>query len=116
VRIVRVATVTLGGVLVAQVYPPAYLVAVGVCVVVFAALLRATRERPQIGSLRHAAIGAGALALIALIVGLLLAFGADLPLEVRNQLRTLIMAAAFGSAVYWLDLLATGGFDVERWP
>jgi hypothetical protein len=111
VRVFAVAVVTLAGVLVSQVYPAAYAVAVGVCLVAFGVLLRQTLRHPTIASLRHAAIGAGACALIALIVGLLLVFATDLPLEVRVQLRVIILAAATAPALYWLLLVVTDGFE-----
>jgi hypothetical protein len=38
----------------------------------------------------------------------LLAFSSDLPLEVRVQLRIVILAAAAAPALYWLLWLAAG--------
>jgi len=116
VRFLTVAVVTLSGILVAQVWPSMYLVAIGICLVAFVAVLAATLRHPAIASLRHAAIGAGAGAVTALIVGLLLTFATDLPLDVRVQLRVVILAAVTAPALYWLLLVAQGGFEEGRWP
>ena len=109
-RVITVVVVTIGGVLVAQVWPPAYVGAIGICMLAFVALLAATLRHPAIASLRHAAIGAGSCALIALIVGLLLVGATDLPLDVRVQMRIVILAAATAPALYWLLLWMGGGF------
>jgi hypothetical protein len=110
-RVLTVAIVTLGGVLLSQVYPSMYLAAVGVCLVAFVALLRVTLSHPAVASLRHATLGAGAALVVAVIVGLLLAFATDLPLDVRVQLRVVILAAVTAPALYWLLLLISGGFE-----
>lgn len=115
-RVLTVAIVTLGGVLLAEAYPPAYLGAIGVCILAFVALIATTLRHPAIASLRHAAIGAGAFALIALIVGLLLAFATDLSLEARVHLRIIILAAATAPALYWLLLVVSGEFAGEPDP
>jgi hypothetical protein len=101
----RALTVAVGtgvGVLVSPGWAPAYILAIGVCVAAFGVALTMALRNPSIASLRHAALGTGALAVIALIVGLLLAFGADLAFEVRVQLRTVILAVATAPAIYWL--------------
>jgi ABC-type nitrate/sulfonate/bicarbonate transport system permease component len=114
VRALTAAGVTLGGVLVSQVYPPVYLAAVGICAAAFVALLRVTLSHPAIASLRHATLGAGAALVVAIIIGLLLAFATDLPLDVRVQLRVVILAAVTAPALYWLLLLVSGGFEEAR--
>lgn len=109
-RILAVAALTLSGALIAQVYPGAYLVAVGICFITFVALSNTSRKYPTIASLRHATLGAGADFIVAVIVGFLLAFATDLSLEVRIQLRIVILAVVTAPALYWLLLLITGGF------
>jgi hypothetical protein len=109
VRGLTVAVVTLGGVLLSQVWPATAILAVVACFVAFVLLLVATIQQPHIVSLRHAAIGAGASALIAGIIGYLV-FAVDPSLSVRVLLRSVILAAVTAPALYWLLLWLGDGF------
>ena len=101
---------TVVGALLALFYPTTVLIAVAICVTTSAVLVYVSRLNPSIASLRHAVLGSLMGTFVVLIVAVLMLYG-DLPLDQRNWLRGLIIAAATLPALYWLILLATGGFD-----
>lgn len=109
-RLAAAALLTGAGAVVAAIYPGTVLLAVGICVATAALLSWSAWSNPRIVALRHAALGAGVMALVALITATLLLYG-DMPLDTRNWLRAVCLTAVTLPAVYWLILLGTGGFD-----
>ena len=109
-RLLAASLLTAAGAVVASVYPGTVLVAAGICVGTAVLLAWLAASNPSVASLRQAAIGSAAMALVALIVSVLLIYG-DLPFEARTWLRGLILAVVTLPATYWLVMLGTGGFD-----
>lgn len=106
--------VTVAGWVAAGIYPLLYGVAVGVCILAALILLRARLLAPRPGpALRAAAAGAVLSAIVAGIVGVLLYTGTDLPFDVRELLRKVILWAVTLAALYWLILHLTGAFSAE---
>jgi len=109
-RLLAALLMTVAVAIAALYYPLAVHLAVLITVIAAVLLAYLARVNPSVVSLRHAALGAGVMAFVAVIIAVLLIHG-DLPLDVRNWLRGLTLAAVTLPAFYWLILLATGGFD-----
>lgn len=113
-RLMRAGTalaVTLGLLLAGRAEPRWHLVAVLLCCTAAAILTIARIRNPGIEALAWMAGMALASASAALIVGILLAFGADLPFEDRERLREVILYGATGVSVYGLLLYFGRGFE-----
>jgi len=103
--------VVLVGAILGSRFPVAALVAVVLCVTTAVVLAWVSFQNPSVASLRHAALGAGGMALLAVIVGLLILAAPRLSVDARQWLRGTMLVIVSLPAVYWLILLATGGFD-----
>jgi len=104
---------TVAGVITAAVFPLMSWVAAGVCWAVFLLLAGALiGDHGRSASLRHAVLGAVAFAAIVSMVVAVITVG-DLPLEVRETIRTAIVAVGTAPPTYWLLLLISGGFRQE---
>jgi hypothetical protein len=113
-RLLTVFTLTIVGVLLAQVFPIFYVVVIVICWLSFTLLaimlVSMTRSRLHSGSLRHAVLGSLVCSVIVTLVSSVVLIG-DVDLETRMLLRNFTIAVAAMPPLFWLILLLTGGFN-----